>query len=104
MTYQYQLSALVHDHLHAIYKCLCCAFMPVYLSLSLVLWTCANLRRVIVLSCGRVVGLVCRCVFVLFACGPCLRAGRGIVVYLTVSVMGSSCRDHNTKRSLFPRV
>jgi hypothetical protein len=33
MTYQYQLSALVHDHLHAIYKCLCRAFMPVYLSL-----------------------------------------------------------------------
>jgi hypothetical protein len=49
--------------------------------------------------------VVVLCVFVLlFAYGPCLRAGQGIVVRLTISVVGSSRRGHNVERSSFSRV
>jgi hypothetical protein len=47
--------------------------------------------------CGSCVPL-CVC---LFACGPCLRVGRGFVVRLTISVMGASCHDRNAEHSSF---
>jgi hypothetical protein len=69
MIYQHQLSTLVLDHLHDIYMCLRRAFAPVYLSslspVNAMDMCYSALCRV--LSCGRVVGLVCHCVFVLFA-------------------------------------
>jgi hypothetical protein len=79
--------------------CLCHAFAAGYLSiyLSLVLWICAT-------PCC-VVCVVVPCVLVLlFTCGPCLRAGWGIIVRLTISVVGSSHRGHNAEHSSYPHV
>jgi hypothetical protein len=66
MTYQYQLSALVHDHLHAIYKCLCRAFVPVYLSISCDCYGHVLLR--VVSLCCRVVMLWVLCAVVCLCC------------------------------------
>jgi hypothetical protein len=59
---------------------------------------CVVGSRVLV-RCCVLVGFVDP-VLLIYICGPCLRAGRGIVSRLVVSVVGSSRRGRNADRNL----
>ena len=79
-------------------------YLSIYLSLSLSCYGNVLLRDIVVLvlffshlsSCGSC-GLCGSC-----RLGSCLRAGRGIVIRLIISIVGSSHRDRDAERNSFP--